>query len=329
MHMHDIVSSLVDNVDKNCVNGSNGSNGSNDILDLDITMSGGAFNANYLVGCLYFLHEMQSRNKIRIHRMSSCSASSLIAFLFLTNNLELFQDKLYEMIVTSFRNNKTFIFTESTLQNMMEIIKCSLPLDNETTLKMINKKLYITYFDVKRRKKIVKKQYKTLHDVFETIKKSSYIPLVTMNELLYCNRYVDGCTPYIFKKTGKRKQLFISMLGKDKIKDSVVLKNDKNGIHKIINGMLDAYYFFYRGCKGTSMCSYIDNWSFLTNLKYELLNIMSFVLCNLLHFYSFHLKTSLSLYSQKYSNSIEVKIVTSFFFILKMLLNAFLEHYCL
>lgn len=82
---------------------------------------------------------MQSRNKIRIHRMSSCSASSLIAFLFLTNNLELFQDKLYEMIVTSFRNNKTFIFTESTLQNMMEIIKCSLPLDNETTLKMINK----------------------------------------------------------------------------------------------------------------------------------------------------------------------------------------------
>jgi hypothetical protein len=261
--------------------------------------------------------------------MSTCSASSLIAFLFLTNNLELFQYKLYEMIVTSFRNNKTFIFTESTLQNMMEVIKCSLPLDNETTLKLINKKLYITFFDVKRRKKIVKKQYKTLHDVLETIKKSCYIPFVTMNELLYCNRYVDGCTPYIFKETGKRKQLFISMLGKDKIKDSIVLKNDKNGMHKIINGMLDAYYFFFRGCKGTSMCSYIDNWSFLTNLKYELLNIMSFVLCNLLHFYSFHLKTSLSLYSQKYSNSIEVKIVTSFFFILKMLLNAFLEHYCL
>ena len=204
--MHDIVSSLVDNIDKNCINGSN------DVLDLDIIMSGGAFNANYLVGCLYFLREMQSRNKIRINRMSSCSASSLIAFLFLTNNLELFQDKLYEMIVTSFRNNKTFIFTESTLQNMMEIIKCSLPLDNETTLKMINKKLYITYFDVKRRKKVVKKQYKTLQDVFETIKKSSYIPLVTMNELLYCNRYIDGCTPYIFKENGKRKQLFISML---------------------------------------------------------------------------------------------------------------------
>ena len=39
------------------------------------------------------------------------------------------------------------------------------------------------------------------------------------------------------------------MLGKDKIKDSIVLKNDKNGMHKIINGMLDAYYFFLEDVK--------------------------------------------------------------------------------
>lgn len=64
-----------------------------------------------------------------------------------------------------------------------------------------------------------------------------------MNELMYRNRYMDGCTPHIFEN-GKRKQLFISMIGKDKIKDTMILKNDKNGVHKIINGMLDAYYFF-------------------------------------------------------------------------------------
>ena len=49
MHLHDIVSSLVDNIDKNDINGRNGRNGSNDILDLDITMSGGAFNALSLI----------------------------------------------------------------------------------------------------------------------------------------------------------------------------------------------------------------------------------------------------------------------------------------
>ena len=139
MHMHDILSSLIDNVNNKIINENDSR-----ILDLDITMSGGAFNSNYLVGCLYFLREMQEKKLIRIHRMSSCSASSLIAFLFLTNNLELFQDKLYEMIVTSFRSNKTFIFTESNFQSITGIIKCSLPPDDETTLKMVNKKLYIT-----------------------------------------------------------------------------------------------------------------------------------------------------------------------------------------
>lgn len=57
MHMHDIVSSLVDNIDKN------GINGSNRVLDLDIIMSGGAFNANYLVGCLYFYMKCKAEIK--------------------------------------------------------------------------------------------------------------------------------------------------------------------------------------------------------------------------------------------------------------------------
>ena len=323
MQMHDILSSLIDNVNNKIINENDSR-----ILDLDITMSGGAFNSNYLVGCLYFLREMQEKKLIRIHRMSSCSASSLIAFLFLTNNLELFQDKLYEMIVTSFRSNKTFIFTESNFQSITDIIKCSLPPDDETTLKMVNKKLYITYFDVKHRRKIVKKKYKTVKDIFETMKKSSYIPHITMNKLVYRNRYMDGCTPHIFEN-GKRKQLFISMIGKDKIKDSMILKNDKNGVHKIINGMLDAYYFFFRGCVGTSMCSYVDHWSYLTNIKYKLLNMVLLAFCYLFYFYIFHIKGPLFLYAENSSNTIEVKIGMAVYSILKKLLHTLIEHYCL
>jgi hypothetical protein len=322
MRVHDIVSSLVDNVKKKMINENE------DILEVDVTMSGGAFNSNYLVGCLYFLREMQSRNFIRIRRMSSCSASSLIAFLFLTNNLELFQDKLYEMAVTSFRSNKTYIFTESTFQNIIDIVRRSLPPDDEITLKMVNKKLYITYFDVNLCRRIIKKKYKTVKDLFETMKKSSYIPHITMNKLLYRNRYMDGCTPHIFKN-GKRKQLFINMIGKDKIKDSVILKNNENGVYKIINGILDAYYFFFRGCVGTSMCSYVENWSYLKNLKYKLLNTLSFTFCYLLYFYIFYIKAPLYLYAEHSSNTIEVKIGMEIFSIFKRILYILIEHYCL
>ena len=104
MNLQEVISSMVDNINNN------NNNNCLELLEVDITMTGGAFNANYLVGCLYFLREMQHKNKIRIHRLSSCSISSLIAFLFLTNNLELFQEKLYEMAVTSFRNNKYVIY---------------------------------------------------------------------------------------------------------------------------------------------------------------------------------------------------------------------------
>ena len=104
-------------------------------------------------------------------------------------------------------------------------------------LKKINYKLFITYFDIKKCKRVVKKKYRSLHDVFETIKKSAHIPFITMNNMMYENRYIDGWQPYIFtthklKKSIttsdsniiKKKQLFINLLGIDKIKDSIVLK---------------------------------------------------------------------------------------------------------
>jgi hypothetical protein len=322
INMRELVSRLVDNISKKIMNENSC------ILDLDITMSGGAFNSNYLVGCLYFLREMQERKIIRIHKMSSCSASSLIAFLFLTNNLELFQEKLYDMAVSSFRCNKTFIFTKSTIQILIDNVKQSLPPDEKYILKTINKKLYITYFDVKLRRKIVKKKYKSIKDVFETIKKSCHIPHITMNKLLYRNRYMDGCTPHIFE-SGKRKQLYISMFGKDKIKESLILKNNKNGLHKIMNGILDAYYFFFKGCAETSMCSYVDNWSYFKNIKYKMIHILSFMLCYFIFFYNFNIKVPLLLFLEQSSNTIEVKIGIAIFSFLKTSLQILIEHYCL
>ena len=327
MNLQEVISSMVDNINNN----NNNNNNCLELLEVDITMTGGAFNANYLVGCLYFLREMQHKNKIRIHRLSSCSISSLIAFLFLTNNLELFQEKLYEMAVASFRNNKSFIFTESTLENIIETIKSSLHDNDEKTLELVNKKLYITYFDVKHCRKIVKKKYKSVNEVFESIKKSCYIPFFTMSDILYKNRYMDGCTPYIFKDSN-RKQLFISMLGRDKIKETIILKDDKNGAHKIISGILETYYFFHRGCRETSMCSYTDNWGFFTTVKNKLVYAVSFLFCYILYFYNFYLKIP-SLYTSfsksSNSNAIEIKLFMYILSVFNTIINIFREHYCL
>ncbi len=325
MHLDEIIINMVDNIHQD----------ENQITHLDVILSGGAFNAIYLVGCLYFLNEMQNKNKIMIHKISSCSASSFVAFLYLTNHLELFQNQIYEIVVKSFKTNKKFIFTELILSNIFKLIESALYEKNNLSefdiLKLVNNKLYITYFDVKRCKRIVKKKYKSLHDIFETIKKSCYIPFLTMGEMLYRNRYMDGWQPYIFKtcifvennKTIEKKQLFIDLLGKDKIKDSVVLKDNKNSAHKIINGILDTYYFFYnKGRRETAMCSFFKSQSIFSYIKFLSIYFFSYLLCIFLYLYTFFFKIP----SSELLNLVFVKMIVIF---IKNAFYTFVEYCCL
>ena len=99
--MEELITNMVNNVQME----------NDEVVHLDIILSGGAFNAIYLVGCLYFLREMECKNKIMIHRISTCSASSFVALFYLTNNLKLFETKVYNMIVNNFKSNKKYIFS--------------------------------------------------------------------------------------------------------------------------------------------------------------------------------------------------------------------------
>ena len=46
--------------------------------DIDLIISGGAFNVSYLVGCLYFIREMRENGLICINKVSTSSASSIM-----------------------------------------------------------------------------------------------------------------------------------------------------------------------------------------------------------------------------------------------------------
>ena len=51
--------------------------------EIDLIISGGAFNVSYLVGCLYFICEMREKGLICINKISTCSASSIMGLLFM------------------------------------------------------------------------------------------------------------------------------------------------------------------------------------------------------------------------------------------------------
>jgi hypothetical protein len=311
--MNNLVETMVNNIE-------------NKTIHIDVILSGGAFNAIYLIGCLYFLKEMERKNKIIIHRMSTCSASSFVALFYLTNNLELFE-KVYNMIVHNFKRNKKYIFSNEDVVTVFNLIETTLYDENGLTeyeiLKKVNYKLYITYFDIKKCKRVVKNKYKSLDDIFETIKKSAHIPFITMNYILYQNRYMDGWQPFIFT-TNENKQLFIDLLGIDKIKECIVLKNNKKNKHKIINGLRDAYSFFYQNGKHpTAMCSYLnDNNNITFIMKFYSLYVFSYMLCMFLYLYVFFFRVP------SYT-IIHIYPVRMFLQTVKRIFYYFIEHYCL
>ena len=228
--------------------------------EIDLIISGGAFNVSYLIGCLYFIE----KGLIRINKISTCSASSMLGLLYLINKVDIFVDKLYELSVTSFKKNKCVIFDEESLAVIMNIIKNEIPDD---ILVHVNGRLYITYYDVTKCKQIVKSNYKNVTDILNTIKRSCFIPYITMNKFMEDDNYIDGGTPFIFDKVFGKNRLYINLCGMDKVIDSIVIKNDKVVTHRILGGVLDIHNFFFR-CKKTSMCSYVEDWGVIGMLSF-------------------------------------------------------------
>lgn len=209
--------------------------------DIDLIISGGAFNVSYLVGCLYFIREMKEKGLICINNVSTCSASSIMGLLFLIDKVDIFVDKLYELLVSSFKRNRSVIFDEESLCSIIKVIEDELPHD---VLSRINNRLYITYYDVMECKQVVKSSFEDVSDIINTIRRSCFIPYITMDKLLEDNKYIDGGTPYIFNKEYGKNRLYINLCGMDKIMDSIVIKRDKIVMHRILGGILDIHNFF-------------------------------------------------------------------------------------
>lgn len=243
--------------------------------EIDLIISGGAFNVSYLVGCLYFIREMREKGLIKINKISTCSASSIMGLLFVIDKVDIYVDKLYELLVSSFKKNRSVIFDEESLASIIKIIEEELP---EDVVSQINNRLYITYYDVMECKQIVKSSFEDVSDIINTIRRSCFIPYITMNKLLEDNKYIDGGTPYIFNKEYGVNRVYINLCGMDKIMDSMIIKRDKIVMHRILGGILDIHNFFFK-CKKTSMCSYVENWGIMRMIEFKMLELRLYMIC--------------------------------------------------
>lgn len=286
--------------------------------NIDLILSGGAFNISYLAGCLYFLREMREKGLIKINKISTCSASSLAGLLFMVDKVDILEEKVYNMLTNSFKKNKYVIFNEETLDSVIELVKEELPKD---ILSVINNKLYITYYDIIECRKVVKSEFKTIDELVKVIRRSTFIPYITMDKLCEEGRYVDGGTPYIFDREDNVKRLYINLCGYDKILDCIIIKKEKVIAHRVLNGILDIHNFFFRG-KKTSMCCYVDDWSIIRKIDFMLLELRIYVACLLVYIIT---KIKECIPEEYYKeNKLIIKIVKQ----LRKEIGSCVEYYC-
>jgi hypothetical protein len=287
--------------------------------NIDLILSGGAFNASYLVGCLYFIREMCERDVISVNKVSTCSASSIMGLLFLVDKLDIFIEKMYELLVNSFKKNRSVIFDEESLCSIINVIEEELP---EDVISRINGRLYITYYDVTKCEQVVKSNYEDVSDIIKTIRRSCFIPYITMDKLVEDDRYIDGGTPYIFDKEFRVNRIYINLCGADKIMDALVIKRDRIVMHRILGGILDIHNFFFK-CKKTSMCCYVEDWGVVRMLEFKMLEWRLYIICVILYII---IKVRDEIVYKYYKDN---KLINAVSNKLRTCLSAIVEKYCI
>ena len=281
-------------------------------IKMDLVLDGGLFNGSYHVGALYFLKEMENRKYIKIERISGCSVGSIVGFLYFIDSLDL-MPKLYDLINKEFRQT----YNLNLLKELKKHLSERIPND---ICERVNRKLFITYNNIKKCTKPVKSVYKNVDDIINTIIKSSYIPYLIDGNILYENKYIDGITPFIFKEREK-KILYLDLFGSDKLGNLLNVKNEKSNYHRILSGLLDIHSFFIKQ-SNTPMCSYVNDWTY-SNICFNYIKTLIEKICIYLIYVLIFIK---KYFSDEFKETIIYKLLSKISYDIFIII---LENYCL
>lgn len=240
--------------------------------EIDLVLDGGAFNGIYMLGGLFYMKELETREKIKIKRISGCSIGAILGLLFLLDKMDV-AISIYNMCYKCIRKNQD-------LKKILVVIKKTLDETiMEDDVKMVNNRFYLTYFDTKKGKQIVKKKYKTKDELIDYIVKSLYVPYLIDREYTDKDGCIDGAFPYMFKSKNNenRKVLFFNLQSFDKIKKMIFIKKEKNIYPRLLEGLMDTHSFFEKN-EPNNMCSYVNDWSIREILFFRLREISYVIL---------------------------------------------------
>lgn len=234
--------------------------------EYDLIFDGGAFNGLMGQGVGLYIKSLMKTYNFKIVRVSGCSIGAFLATMFISDISYDLEESFLQMI-HSFK--KTLLLKE--YHSLLK--KYIFSIFKSDDLHHLTDKLYITYWDMKKRKQIVIHKYKNRKHLLKVLIRSSHIPYISTNELKYKGRYVDGISPYIFREK-ERPALFVSLMTYKLYSRALNIKGEYSAGPRILYGIMDANDFFSKG--RSDMCSFIGNWNIVSKLS---LRMREFFLC--------------------------------------------------
>ena len=258
--------------------------------NINVIVDGGAFNGAYAIGTLLYLKQLEKQKLTTINKVSGTSIGAILSFLFITDSL--FENiNWFETILNDFRST-------SNLKKTHEIIK-NLVNENIDDVKLLNDKLFITYYDTNQMQQIVTNKYNSKEELIDFLTRSSFIPYLIDGNPFYKDIYSDGITPHIFNQDNTNTSIFINLMSFKIIKDSMCTKNEKNIWSRLMIGVVDANNFFTN--KKSDLISSINEWKsydFLFLRGREILYVI--FLFTIKYYISLHYIIPISLSNNKY-----------------------------
>jgi hypothetical protein len=254
-------------IDKLITNLPNENNGK-----INLILDGGAFSGSYILGSLYYIKELEAAGRIKIDKMSGCSIGSILCILYKLNDLD-YCSEVYSKIRNYFKDHGNLYI----INEVMEDLRLKM---HEDFYKCCNNKVYLSYHDIEKNICFVKSVYENNEDIIDTMMKSSYIPYICGESVLYKTKYADGLKPYVFREG---KSLFINLCMNYKcIIGMLNIKDEINNMERILTGILDIHDFFVNK-RPSSMCYYIHE----MNISQKILHIFRLIITHIIIFMSY------------------------------------------
>jgi len=229
-------------------------------LQLDVVFEGGLFNGSYLAGSLLYLKALEREKILTIHNLSGCSIGAITALMYFIHDEQIIMN-IYQIAYSHFKTN----YNVNIFDDLFSLLTQHLP---NNIIEQINNRLYISYYNIKTGKRIVKKTYKNIAQLFETIRRSCSFPYVIDSQIYYKNKYMDGLYPFVFPSRNTKRVLYLNIHNLDKIPGMLSIKNETSNIHRILEGILETHLFFMHGFGKTNICSFVDQWNPIDWIKH-------------------------------------------------------------